>query len=50
MGMGLSIVRSIVIAHGGAIRVTRSSDYSTIFEVTLPADRPVAEPRLAMRA
>jgi signal transduction histidine kinase len=36
MGLGLSICRSIVEAHGGALRVTPASPFGTVFHLTLP--------------
>jgi C4-dicarboxylate-specific signal transduction histidine kinase len=36
MGMGLSICRSIIEAHGGALRVTPASPFGTVFHLTLP--------------
>lgn len=36
MGLGLSICRSIVEAHGGALRVTSASPFGTVFHLTLP--------------
>jgi signal transduction histidine kinase len=39
MGMGLSICRSIIEAHGGDIAVSSNTPKGTIFEVKLPADR-----------
>jgi heavy metal sensor kinase len=37
-GLGLSICQSIVVAHGGDIRVTSVVDHGATFEVRLPAD------------
>jgi len=36
MGLGLSITRTIVEAHGGSIRVDSTPDEGTVFEVHLP--------------
>jgi two-component system, OmpR family, sensor kinase len=41
-GLGLAVVRSIVTAHGGTIRYRPAKPNGSIFEVTLPADRPDA--------
>ena len=38
MGMGLSISRSIVRAHGGHVWFTRNPDRGTTFHFTLPAE------------
>ena len=38
MGMGLSICRSIIVAHGGAIRVSAKAPHGAIFEFCLPVD------------
>jgi signal transduction histidine kinase len=36
MGMGLSIARSIVVAHGGMIRVVNNRTRGATFHVSLP--------------
>ncbi len=37
LGLGLSIVKAIIDAHGGTITLTSSPDWGTTFVVTLPA-------------
>jgi signal transduction histidine kinase len=38
MGMGLSICRSIIEAHGGRLRATRCETRGALFQFTIPAD------------
>jgi signal transduction histidine kinase len=43
VGVGLSIAKSIVVAHGGELRVAGNADRGVTFEMTLPLeDRPSA--------
>ena len=45
LGLGLYIVRQIVLAHGGTIDMTSSHECGTTFCVQLPREsRAVAEP------
>jgi two-component system, OmpR family, sensor histidine kinase KdpD len=41
-GMGLSIARDILVAHGGDIRLDRSTERGTEFELTMPIQAKVA--------
>jgi signal transduction histidine kinase len=40
MGMGLSICRSIVEAHGGRITALRANPHGSVFQVVLPVEEP----------
>jgi two-component system, LuxR family, sensor kinase FixL len=42
MGMGLSICRSIVTAHGGSIRASSQPGAGTTFEFTIPLEKEAA--------
>jgi signal transduction histidine kinase len=44
MGMGLSICRSIVEAHGGRITVSATLPRGSVFQVSLPVDEPSQAP------
>jgi C4-dicarboxylate-specific signal transduction histidine kinase len=43
MGMGLSVVRSIVEAHGGTVRASNDTSEGAVFEVTLPPYRSAGD-------
>jgi len=38
MGMGLSISRSIIMAHGGRLWVSPNADHGAAFQFTVPID------------
>ncbi|MBP1683973.1 MAG: two-component hybrid sensor and regulator [Deltaproteobacteria bacterium] len=40
-GLGLTIAREIVLAHGGSIAFVPRQPHGTIFHVDLPVDRPI---------
>jgi signal transduction histidine kinase len=40
MGMGLSICRSIVVAHGGQLSVSPGHPHGSAFHIELPACQP----------
>jgi two-component system OmpR family sensor kinase len=40
-GLGLSIVESVVVAHGGRVGVTSDKGVGTTFRITLPLDRVI---------
>lgn len=42
LGMGLSISRSIVEAHGGRLWAESGKEFGAVFQFTLPADGPAA--------
>ena len=40
MGIGLSICRSIITAHGGGLRVKAADPHGCVFEIVLPVAPP----------
>jgi signal transduction histidine kinase len=47
MGLGLSMSRSIVQAHGGSLQAHTAPDGGAIFTATFPVPEPVDEPELS---
>jgi signal transduction histidine kinase len=41
LGLGLSLVKAIVEAHGGRVAVTSAPGTGSRFELRLPAERPL---------
>jgi signal transduction histidine kinase len=41
MGMGLSISRSIITAHGGRIWASSGETFGAILQIVLPSERSV---------
>ena len=37
MGIGLTICQSIIVSHGGSLRVSANEPHGTVFEIVLPA-------------
>lgn len=44
-GLGLSLVRRIIVAHGGRVTVTTRAGAGSAFAITLPAADPDTQPR-----
>jgi signal transduction histidine kinase len=44
-GLGLSLVRRIVVAHGGRVSVTTRTGAGSAFTIALPAAGPDVQPR-----
>jgi signal transduction histidine kinase len=44
-GLGLSLVRRIVVAHGGRVNVSTRAGSGSAFTITLPASSPDTQPR-----
>jgi signal transduction histidine kinase len=49
LGMGLSICRAIILAHGGRLSATRGAAQGTIMQFTLPAGTDSASRTSARR-
>jgi signal transduction histidine kinase len=49
MGMGLSISRSIIAAHGGRIWASPGESVGAIFRIVLPPERSATEPAASER-
>jgi signal transduction histidine kinase len=50
IGLGLTIVRGVCVAHGGAVRVESEPGRGTVFHIELPLVRPAVRAREAVGA